>query len=87
MFNPRDWYWIVGASGPHLPDADAAHPAHDRVYSSSRGAYVEVSDPTYREWREAQLAAIPYVLEPATRIAYEAELDQVLRQYDMRLAG
>jgi Phage tail assembly chaperone protein len=37
MYNPVDWYWIVGG--------DAS-----RVWSSARAAYVPVSDSTYSAW-------------------------------------
>ena len=37
MYNPNDWYWIVGG--------DAA-----RVYSSASGVYVPSDDPAHQKW-------------------------------------
>ena len=64
VFNPSDWYWIVGGDGT-------------RVFSSARGDYFAASDATYAAWAadgtvptsigsEAELGDVlaPYSIRP-----------------------
>ena len=81
MYNPRDWYWIVGGTGPHL-EPGKRHPPYRRVYSSKMGVYVETSDPNYTEWLERQ-RTLSGMEHPATRIAAESDLVEVLRAHDV----
>lgn len=61
IFNPLDWYWIVGGD-------------QTQVYSSARGIFVPVADPTYVAW-----LAIPGTPpNVATKIDTAANLGQVL---------
>lgn len=82
-FNPRNWYWIVDGAGPHLPDG-GRHSPHTKVYSSAAGRYLSTGDSRYETWCE-DLLRVTGVAQPATRIATEEELADVLRQYGLKV--
>ena len=54
LFNPLNWYWIVGGNGPHIdtPGGDFTGDA-SRVFASARNGYVPATDATYVTWRDA----------------------------------
>lgn len=45
-YDPRDWYWIVGADDP-------------QVYASARAEFVPADDPAYLEWLASDNAPTP----------------------------
>ena len=75
-YNPLDWYWIVGGSGPHVDETGAFTGDESRVFSSARNQYVPADDPTYVAWRDAEIAAGGY--DPTTRIDTEENLAAAL---------
>ena len=87
IINLHDWYWIVGANGPHLSEDADGHPPHSQVFSSRENDYVELDDPAYVEWRKLHIGMfdLPDGVEPATRIATEAELRGVLLQLGINM--
>ena len=57
MYNPLDWYWIVGGTGPQIATPGSPFTGDEtRVFSSARLQYVPVSDPQYQAWRSSQMA-------------------------------
>ena len=83
MYNPLDWYWIVGGTGPHITAPGAPFTGDEtRVFSSARLQYVPVSDPQYQAWRSSQMA-VNGGREPATRIDTEANLAAVLAPHGL----
>ena len=76
MYNPRDWYWIVGGAGPHLDDNGEFTGDETRRFASARNTYVPADDPAYVEWRDAAVAMLGY--DPTTRIDTEDNLANVL---------
>lgn len=81
MYNPHDWYWIVGGDGWHRPTATAPLTGDDtQVYSSARLVYVPVADVTYLAWIESAGPLVD-LHNPTNRIDTEANLAAVLAQY------
>jgi hypothetical protein len=80
-FNARDWYWIVGGTGPHIaaPDADFTGDA-SRVFASARNQYVPSTDADYLAWKDAQMSANGGI-DPTTRIDTETNLAALLTSY------
>jgi hypothetical protein len=68
-YDVRNWYWIVGAGGPHVAP-DTEHPEHGNVYSSAGGEYVPIGDEVYVAWLADG--------NQPTRIANDQELAEVL---------
>lgn len=84
-YNPLDWYWFVGGTGPHVASTGAPFTGDEtRVFSSARGRYVPVSDTTYQAWRTAEVAQSGGH-EPTTRIDTEANLAAVLAPYGITM--
>jgi hypothetical protein len=83
MYNPLDWYWIVGGTGPQIAAPGAPFTGDEtRVFSSARLQYVPVSDPQYQAWRSSEMA-VNGGMEPATRIDTEANLAAVLAPFGL----
>jgi hypothetical protein len=80
LFNPLNWYWIVGGNGPHIdaPGGDFTGDA-SRVFTSARNGYVPATDATYVTWRDAGQAESG--IDRTTRIDTEANLAAVLEPY------
>ena len=79
LYNPLNWYWIVGGGGPHL-DANGDFTGDDtRRFSSSVNAYVPADDPGFVAWRDAAVTMVGH--DPSTRIDTEANLTVVLEPY------
>jgi hypothetical protein len=80
LFNPLDWYWIVGGNGPHIdaPGGEFTGDA-DHVFSSARNGYVPADDAAYQAWREARIAETG--ADMTTRIDTEDNLAAVLLPY------
>lgn len=82
LFNPHDWYWIVGGNGPHIDEPGGEFTGDDsRRFSSARNGYVSATDATYVAWRDAAMAASDF--DPTTRIDAEDNLAAVLATYDI----
>jgi len=62
-YNPKDWYWFVAGD-------------ETKAFSSKRGDFVLISDPTYSAWIDGGGVA--------SRIASAAELGEVLAPYNIR---
>lgn len=81
MIDLRDWYWIVGGSGPHMDDQGKLGGDDSRVFSSKRNAYVPSDDPDYLNWisdKEPSFGG-----NPTTRIDTEENLAAVLKDYNI----
>ena len=80
MYNPLDWYWIVGGTGPHIDEPGGDYTGDEtRRFSSASNGYVPATDATYLAWQAAQIAATG--VDPTTRIDTEANLAAVLLPY------
>lgn len=79
MFNPTDWYWILGGEGPHVDEGGNYTGDETRVFSSARNHYFPSDDATYLAWKHTGLTEQHTDL--TTRIDTEANLTTVLAEY------
>jgi hypothetical protein len=79
IYNPLNWYWIVGGGGPYLDENGEFTGDETRRFASARNQYVPVDDATFVAWRDAAAAMLGY--DPSTRIDTETNLAAVLEPY------
>jgi hypothetical protein len=80
VYTPRDWYWIVGGNGPHIPVEGGDFTGDEtRRFSSAANRYVPDTDAAYVQWRTAREASLGF--DPTTRIDTEANLTAVLAEF------
>lgn len=81
MFDPNDWYWIVGGTGWLLASPSAPFTGDEtRMYSSASLAYVPPSDAAYGAWK-VRVGPQFGISDPTNRIDTEAHLADVLSEY------
>lgn len=77
-YTPMDWYWIVGGSGPHIPEEGGDYTGDSsQVFSSARNQYVPATDRQYLTWKDYHMTLRDGV-DMTTRIDTEENLTVVL---------